>query len=243
VQFLDTMNDIKIIRYNRQGEFQKYVNVPLKFGPKEKIWYWINERKDDKYLPIMNCMMTSLEYDEMRQVNKVYKVTKTLSPSGGTIDRFINPVPYNIGFSLEIWALHMVDIDQIIEQILPYFTPEIYVKLKISELDIDQDIKVVFTGAIPQTTPEISDEEHRVVRWGLDFMMHGYLFQPVKDQKLIKKIIRNYYTNDTSWDGRSNSSTFNDRVVSGASETVLIEAVEPYYDEDSEKLYRYEIFE
>ena len=61
-QFLDIFNDINIKRYDDSGCFLKNVNVPLKYAPKEKIWYWLNERKQDETLPIMAVTMQGVEY-------------------------------------------------------------------------------------------------------------------------------------------------------------------------------------
>jgi len=242
IQFLDMFNDIRIARYASDGStVRSYIRVPLKLAPKEKVWYWINERKDDEILPIMSVTLQTCDFASDRQVNKSAKIVKTTTLDQKTVSRFLNPVPYNFGFQLSIWALYMVDIDQILEQILPYFTPHTVTKINIPELDATLDIKVIFQSCSPDVTFEMADEERRKLLWNLDFLVQGYLFQPVTDDEIVEQIITNFYLNDERFNERSTETTFTSGApVSGASETLWQLGLG--YDADAEILFQYEIF-
>jgi len=237
-QFLDMFNDIKIARYTQKGVFDKYIEVPLKFGMKEKIWYWLNERKDDEMLPIISVTMSSIEYSLERATNK-YRSICVSQTDGGDLTRFLNPVPYDISFQVGIWGLYMTDIDQILEQILPYFQPYVFMRLYIEELDATFDVKVIFTSATPETELEWTDDNFRVLKWTLEFQVQTYLFRPVETVGTIGKIYLNYYTNETTFNARDNSSTF----TSGASgETQRFVAISAGATPE-DHFYTYELFQ
>ena len=64
--------------------------------------------------------MNNVSYDSSRKTG----VTQTFKASdGNNIKKVFMPVPYNIGFELNILAKLNDDALQIIEQILPYFQP------------------------------------------------------------------------------------------------------------------------
>jgi len=231
IQFLDVFKNIKIARHDAEGTVNGYKKVPLKFGIKEKIFYWLHERKDEEMLPIMSVVLSSVDYASDRQTSKMRNVVKSKSISDGELSKFLNPIPYNFGFTMTLWSLHMVDIDQILEQILPYFTPTIFVRVNIPELDATLDLKTIFQGCSPDVSMEMADEDVRVIKWTLDFMVQGYLFQPLKTTGLITKVIQKIYGSEDAWGHRFTESQF---TSGGGYEMAAMytKAISPYYDED-----------
>ena len=211
VQFLDLFNDIQINRYTRDGTFLKRVTVPLQYGPKEKTWYWVNQRKDDEMLPILGASLTGVEYSLERQTNKHRKIVASANET--SVSRYLNPVPYDINFQLGIWALYMYDIDQILEQILPFFQPYVHIRIPIEELSTSFEAKVNFNSAAPEFESEYADEGRRVLKYTLDFIVQTYMFKPIEDQGTINDIFVNFYLNSDAWRDKNASSTF----TSGAS--------------------------
>ena len=247
IQFLDLMNDIQIPRYQSDGAtINKYVKVPVKFSPKEKVWYWLNERKDDSMLPIISVNMESIEHSADRKGSPFHHIVKSKDLDLGTVDSFISPVPFDINFVVQIWSLYMIDIDAILEQIIPYFNPYVFIRVNIPELDATMNIKVLFESASPDMTLEISDEEHRVIKWLLNFRVQSYLFQPVTSDtdELIKKIYANIYQDETMFNNMiGTESTYSSGA--SASESLYIRtdptSAGEYYDADGAILYSYEV--
>jgi len=239
--FLDAFNDIQIIRYEADGTtFSKYVEVPIKLAGKEKIWYWLHERKDDEVLPIITSWITSIDYATERKVNGLTDVCQTSTPSDNSLTKFINPVPYNITFTLNIWALYMSDVDQIIEQILPYFDPFIFINVKIPELNSTFEVKIVFQSCTPETTNEMPDEEYRVINYSMDFQVQTYMFKPITSTGTIGKIITQYSTSESSFIGNMGSGTVSAAPPSGGIQTVIIGQLDAEGNEIDSK---YEEFE
>ena len=241
--FLDAFNDIRVARYEADGAtVRRYLTVPLKLGLKQKTWYWINQRKDDEVLPMMSARLQACEFAQERVVNKGAKIIQTSSIPDGTVSRFLNPIPYNFTIQLSVWALYMIDVDQILEQILPFFEPFAMTQITIPELDATMDVKIVFQSCSPDVTFEMPDEERRVLIWNLDFMVQGYLFRPVTDSALIHEIILNFYTDPDTFNARSTETLFTTGApVSGASETMWLSGMG--YDETGAILHTYEVWD
>jgi len=198
IQFLDAFNDIKVKRYMPDGRtVRDLIAVPIKLAVKEKFWYWYNERKDDEMLPMITAWMTTIDYATDRQVNSFFEMCSSIDYDTLTYQKFLHPVPYNFTFTLSIWSLHMVDVDQILEQILPFFAPHIYIKMRIDELNVEHDVKVVFQSATPEVSLEMPDEEYRVINYTLDFQIQAWLFKPVETGKLVDEICINLNTGST----------------------------------------------
>lgn len=252
IQFLDLFNDIKIGRYNQNGQLVKLVKVPIKFGPKQKVWYWLTERKDDETLPIIGVSLTGIEYDVNRQGNKMHDVLKSRTPSAGQLESFKNPIPYNMNFKITIWSLHMIDIDSILEQILPYFSPSITMRINIPEVGVNIESKVTFNSAIPDVNELMADDEHRIIKWDLDFTIQTYLFQPLNivggdNGGYVEKLIVRFYTDKDVYDefkyldcGNATNSTFTSGASGHEAESLLIKGIPPWSDNDTRKYLKYE---
>ena len=99
------------------------------------------------------------------------------------------PVPYDIAMSLHIMVRNMEDGLQIVEQILPHFTPEFTVTLtELSDLNIKRDIPIVLQGITKEEEYEGEFATRRVLTWTLDFLAKAYFYGAVnKDgSKIIK---------------------------------------------------------
>lgn len=77
---------------------------------------------------------------------------------------------------------------QIIEQILPAFTPDYTINLKsVTNADISYDVPVSLLGVDRQDTYDSDVEEGRTILWTLQFTMRGFLFGPIRESTVIKQ--------------------------------------------------------
>lgn len=236
IQFLDLFNNIKIARYSSDGKtIDRYITVPIKHSVKEKVYYWLNERKDDEILPMMTAYITSIDYAVDRKVNSFYAFTSNCDLDNNSYSTFLHPTPYNLTFTMNLWSLYMTDIDQIMEQILPFFSPHIFVRTKISELNVSFDNKVIFRSATPEVSHEMADLEYRVLNYSLDFEFQTWFFKPSSDTGLIKKIYGSYPDSGQALD---TTSTFTSGASGGGPVFELKGRVE-----DGELLIKYNLFE
>jgi hypothetical protein len=113
-----------------------------------------------------------------------------------------NPVPYDFDFSLYIYVRNIEDGTQIIEHILPYFTPDYTVKLNlIPEMGIVKEVPVLLKNTNYEVTYEGPREnETRTIIWTLNFTVKGFIFGATSEPKIIKKSITNIFDNTLSDD-------------------------------------------
>jgi hypothetical protein len=102
----------------------------------------------------------------------------------------------------------MVDITQIIEQVLPFFTPELYIRLSIPELKIEGlaedgepgsdklDLKVIYEGSTTDIPLELDEVGFRMLKWTLNFKVQGYLFSPIFNAKAVHNVVSDTYDYD-----------------------------------------------
>ena len=102
---------------------------------------------------------------------------------------------------------------QILEQILPFFTPEWTSTINlIPELGVVQDIPLILLNVTPQDTYEGNFDERRVMTWTLDFIMKGYFYGPIRESGVITLANTNFF--DASLFDNIDSAVGNTEAVS-----------------------------
>ena len=194
IVFGTVFNDIYINRLSNAGEVLQTLKVPLTYGPKDKVLSRLEQspRLDNQVgiiLPRISFEMTTMEYDPTRKLNTLNKLTKQ-STTAGTDDEVkyqYQPVPYDMQFEMNILVKNAEDGTRIVEQIVPYFTPDFTVSVNlVPEVDGPRDIPIILNSISSQDQYEGSFEQRRALIWTLSFTMKGYLYGPTKKSKLIK---------------------------------------------------------
>lgn len=203
ILFGTLFNDIWINRPDANDNVINSQKVPLSYSPREKLLARITGIEDNKdplkqpvavTLPRMGFEIMSFDYDPMRKMTTTNRFIKN-DTSNPDQRRFLyNPVPYNINFDLSIFVKNTSDGTRIIEQILPYFTPEWNVTVElIRDPSVVLDIPIVLTTINQEDVYEGAFDERRSLIWTLSFTMKGYFFGPVRDQSVIKLANTNIY--------------------------------------------------
>lgn len=153
----------------------------MSFGPKEKSFMWQKSegKKTDEILPLMAANVTSIDFDSSRMANREQNIVISRDLSAKSLKMFKNAIPYNIGMNLNIWTLHIVDVDQILEQILPFFAPHNFIRVVFPELEATMDIKVILNNATPDLSEDMAEEDWRVIKWTIAFTMQTYVMRPL----------------------------------------------------------------
>lgn len=202
VLFGTLFNDIYINRVDKDDGAQlNTIKVPITYAPKDKLLARVDgdpslSRPVAQILPRMSFEMTSLSYAPSRKLSTVKKgYVKQDANVPEKLKYLYNPVPYDLNFSLYIAVKNTEDGTRILEQILPYFTPEWTTTVKvIPELDVILDIPTVLTSVSSQDTYDGQYVDRRALIWTLDFSMKGYVFGPVKKSEVISLANVNFYT-------------------------------------------------
>ena len=150
VGFGNLFNNITLVRYNPDLTEAERVLVPIVYATKE---FYVRRLEDDPNLdkkiqvslPRMSFEMSGLSYDASRKQNTNFK--QFAKTTGGVISQY-NPVPYNFDFNLYIYVRNVEDGTQIIEHILPFFTPDYTIKLNlVPEMGIIREIPIILNSA------------------------------------------------------------------------------------------------
>ena len=198
IAFGTVFNDIHIRHRNGQGQEISDLRVPLAYGPMQKFLARLEQQADlnkavQITLPRMSFETTNIAYDATRKGG----ITQTFKASDGSkLRKVFMPVPYNIGFELNILVKLNDDALQIVEQILPYFQPSFNLTIDlISVIGEKRDIPIVLDNISFQDDYEGDFTTRRALIYTLNFTAKTYLFGPVSDSSegLIKKVQVDYH--------------------------------------------------
>ena len=196
VAFGTLFNDIYVSRKDSSGAEVEKIRVPLTYSSKEKFYYRMQrdlEYNDQPHLqmtlPRMGFEITGYSYDTTRKQNTMQKRFTTKDGDTSKLSFHYMPVPYNIDFELYIIVRHTDDGLQIMEQILPYFTPHftITVKPKILNDTLEkQDIPITLQSVSSEENYEGGFDEGRVTIHTLSFQAKTNIYGPVRENGIIK---------------------------------------------------------
>jgi hypothetical protein len=193
VAFGELFSDVRIERKDSVGVTQQLVRVPIGYGPKEKWLRRVQENPDLQKsvkitVPRMAFEITGYQYDPSRRMSSGY-----VSTEGH--DKVNTPVPYTLTINLYVITRTQEDSLNILEQILPYFAPNI--DLSIVVLD---DPKLTSSFPVSLSTVSQNDnydtdlDDNRMIINTLSFTAKINLYGPMIKPKVIKTSIANINT-------------------------------------------------
>ena len=192
IYFGTIINDMRITRTNADGDVVATLKVPLSYAPKDKMLARVDAdpeitRQTSIYLPRMSFEMTGLAYDGARKLNTVSRQVVKDNSNANKLKAQYNPVPYNFDFNLYVYVKNAEDGTKIIEQILPFFTPDWTATVNlIPEMNIAMDIPIILNSISMEDTYDGSFEERRAIIWTLNFTVKGWIYGPIVSKPIIK---------------------------------------------------------
>jgi hypothetical protein len=173
-------NDIWISRSDGTNPKVDDWKVPLGYGPREK---WLARVVEDPnldrdraiILPRISYELKDMSYDASRALNPA-GVNRVIS--GGSSHAVLNPVPWNLSYELSIITKTLEDGFKIVEQILPFFRPDITLSAHLldSVPEYKKDISIVLNTVTHEDTYEGSFLDGRRIVWTLNFTLKGWYF-------------------------------------------------------------------
>jgi hypothetical protein len=168
VAFGNLFDSIPLVRYNPDNTEAERVIVPIVYAAKELYVKRLEEdltldKKVQTTLPRFSFEMTGLRYDPDRKQNT--NIRNFSQTSSGVIAQY-NPVPYDFDFSLFLYTRNIEDAHQILEYVLPFFTPDYTLKVNmVPEMGIVKDIPILLEDISSDIRYEGDrNSETRVVR-------------------------------------------------------------------------------
>lgn len=200
--FGNLFNQITLVRkdVNNINEIQR-IKVPIYYSPKDKMISRLNadpdlQRSVGIVLPRMGFELKNDHYDPTRKQNTMLRAAK--GENASRVSSQYMGVPYDFNFELNIYTKTIDDGDQIVEQILPYFTPDYTITIEpVQEVGFLKDIAIILNNHTTNIEYEGDQEQVRYVYHTLEFTLKGYYFGPVTQPKIIRKVLANIW-NDPS---------------------------------------------
>ena len=203
VSFGTLFNQIYVKHDDANGNVESEIKVPLAYGPAQKFLARLEQQADlnravQITLPRMSFEMNSISYDPTRKVS----VTQTFKAvdDNSRIKKVYMPVPYNLGFELNILTKLNDDALQIIEQILPYFQPAYTMSVNLVEsIGEKRDIPVTLESINMSDDYDGDFSTRRALVYTMRFSAKTYLFGPVASASsdIIKKVSIGYVAGST----------------------------------------------
>lgn len=216
VGFGNLFNEIQLVRYNPDMTEAERFLIPIAYATKERYVMRLEDdlnldKKVQVTLPRLSFEMVGMNYDANRKQNtNIRNYSQTATGVSGQW----NPVPYDFDFKLYLYVRNIEDATQVLEHVLPFFTPDYTMKLNlIPEMGVIKEIPVIFKDAEHEILYEGDrNQETRMIIWTLNFTVKGFIYGKSSSAELIKHSITNIYNKITPEDVIS----FNMDLTSGA---------------------------
>ncbi len=202
VSFGTLFNNIHIKHYDGQtDDVVDEMRVPLAYAPRQKFLARLTQQSDLNKavaisLPRMSFEMTSLTYDGTRKTGMT-QTFRAVDTASSTMRKVYMPVPYNIGFELNVYCKLNDDALQIVEQILPFFQPSLNVTIDlVKSIGEKRDVPLILQNISFTDDYEGNYETRRALVYTFTFTAKTYMFGPIADTTdgLIRKVQLDYYS-------------------------------------------------
>ena len=203
IAFGTLFNNIYVRHEDGAGNDISEMKVPVAYGPRQKFLARIQQQPElnkatQITLPRMSFEISSIQYDPTRKSG----ITQTFKAKDGEqMKKVFMPVPYNLGFELNILTKLQDDGLQILEQILPFFQPGFTLSVDlVKSIGEKRDIPMVLQSITQQDDYEGDFATRRALIYTLQFTAKTFMFGPIADtpEGLIRKVQLDYYSDSNT---------------------------------------------
>lgn len=214
----------------------KLVRVPLVFSQKEKFVDSLTTGLDDNMdainfdivFPRIGFEISGFNFAPERHTNPMHQWVED-NDAGDEIAMY-NRVPYDINFSVFVGAKKLEDSLKIVEQIFPYFSPELTLTINDKEdFHSETNVPITLTSSSMSVEYEGSLDQRRVIFWQLEFTAKAFYYPIVREGRRIKQTIMNFREKDFDTLFMKYTSTVNP-FDAGKNDAHTIVDVEENYD-------------
>ena len=155
IAFGTLFNDIHVQHDDGAGNVISDIKVPIAYGPRQKFLARITQQAElnkatQITLPRMSFEITNISYDSTRKAG-ITQTFKAKDVNNDQMKKVFMPVPYNLGFDLNILVKQQDDGLQILEQILPFFQPGFNISIDlVKSIGEKRDIPMVLQNISQQ---------------------------------------------------------------------------------------------
>jgi len=202
IAFGTLFNDIYVRHDDQSGNVLSELKVPVAYGPRQKFLARIQQQPDlnkatQITLPRMSFEITNISYDSTRKAGITQTFKAPDSTDNTKLKKVFMPVPYNLGFELNILCKLQDDGLQILEQILPFFQPGFTLSIDlVKSIGEKRDIPMILNSINQQDDYEGDFSTRRALIYTLSFTAKTFMFGHIADtpEGLIRKVQLDYYS-------------------------------------------------
>jgi len=201
IAFGTLFNDIHVRHQDQAGNDINDLKVPVAYGPRQKFLARITQQAElnkatQITLPRMSFEITSISYDSSRKAGITQTFKAADKEDGDKLKKVFMPVPYNLGFELNILVKNQDDGLQILEQILPFFQPAFTLSIDlVKSIGEKRDVPMVLNNISQQDDYEGDFATRRALIYTLAFTAKTFMFGHIAKtpEGLIRKVQLDYY--------------------------------------------------
>jgi hypothetical protein len=197
--FGSVFNNMTVERFNRDGTETENITVPVTYSAKEKMLARLQSDPDldrpySALLPRLSFEIVDITPARDRHLPTMNRrVVKNLTDKNKFNYQY-TATPHDIKFNLYIYSKNAQDGTKILEQILPFFTPDWTASVEmIPEMGEVRDIPIVHDSTSLQDLYSEDFKVKRTILWTLAFTMKTYYYGPVKTKPIIKFTTVDFY--------------------------------------------------
>ena len=206
IAFGTLFNDIHVRHDDQAGNPISDIKVPVAYGPRQKFLARITQQAElnkatQITLPRMSFEITSIQYDSSRKAGITQTFKAPNKDNDDKLTKVFMPVPYNIGFDLNILVKLQDDGLQILEQILPFFQPAFTLSIDlVKSIGEKRDVPMVLNNISQQDDYEGDFSTRRALIYTLSFTAKTFMFGHISNtpEGLIRKVQLDYYSDSNT---------------------------------------------
>lgn len=182
-------NNIRVVKHGGVEE-----RVPIAYGPRQKFLARLEQSSSrDEHIaikvPRMSFEITDLSYDSTISLNKMNKLSYPSSGSSLSRDTLNQSVPYTLMMELNIISKTQDEALQIVEQILPTFTPEYTVAINgMNGPNTSVDVPIILNSVSIPNEYEGDFETRDTIIYTLSFSMKVRFTGAVVPKAVIRDV-------------------------------------------------------
>lgn len=190
IVFGSMFNNIYVERV-LNGVAVQNIRVPLTYGPKQKFIARLAEMGDITEstkppkaitVPRITFEMGTIKYDGSRRLPKLHRFTVVDDENNQSYT--YTPTPYDIEFKMAIFVKNAEDGTKIIEQIIPFFSPDYTLTMNLVPALGEKgkrDVSILLNAATSNDNYDQGKiEDRRAIIWELNFTIKAWFFGPVR---------------------------------------------------------------
>ncbi len=181
-QFAAALNDVVIKRYDEERNPLSDFPVTLVYSPKQRVIYDLVNKSKQIILPVMSFSIGGIQRDPERVFNKLDGSYYDVDRYGSNVyEHFRQPLPLDVTVNLSIISRYQADIDQIIDNFIPYFDPYIVIQWHVPGFNHLLNSPVIWSGNMNMVYPtDIDPSVNYHVVADTSFVIKGWAFKSLK---------------------------------------------------------------